>query len=178
MTMQRTLKLYRLPDQPKTKGLRPMRVEDVAQCSVLFDRFMDKFDLTPAFDHEEFQHWFMPKSGIVNSYVVENQGEITDFISFYTLPSTVMHHPSHKTIKAAYAFYNVALKTPMESLMQDALIMAKKEDFDVFNALDLMDNKQFLENLKFGIGDGNLQYYLYNWRCPSMAPEKMGLVLQ
>ena len=23
-----------------------------------------------------------------------------------------------------------------------------------------------------------LQYYLYNWRCPSMAPEKMGLVLQ
>ena len=40
---------------------------------------------------------------------------------------------------------------------QDALILAKKEDFDVFNALDLMENKTFLENLKFGIGDGNLQ---------------------
>ena len=45
--------------------------------------------------------------------------------------------------------------------------------FDVFNALDLMDNKQFLEQLKFGIGDGNLQYYLYNWRCPTMAPERV-----
>jgi len=45
--------------------------------------------------------------------------------------------------------------------------------FDVFNALDLMENKQFLEALKFGIGDGNLQYYLYNWRCPSMVPEKV-----
>ena len=42
--------------------------------------------------------------------------------------------------------------------------------FDVFNALDLMDNKEFLEKLKFGIGDGNLQYYLYNWRCPAMQP--------
>ena len=39
--------------------------------------------------------------------------------------------------------------------------------FDVFNALDLMENKQFLEKLKFGVGDGFLQYYLYNWRCPA-----------
>ena len=45
--------------------------------------------------------------------------------------------------------------------------------FDVFNALDLMENKQFLEPLKFGIGDGNLQYYLYNWRCPTMSPDKV-----
>jgi len=45
--------------------------------------------------------------------------------------------------------------------------------FDVFNALDLMDNKKFLEELKFGVGDGNLQYYLYNWRCPTIQPEKV-----
>lgn len=50
--------------------------------------------------------------------------------------------------------------------------------FDVFNALDLMDNKSVLEELKFGIGDGNLQYYLYNWKCPDMTPERIGLVLQ
>lgn len=45
--------------------------------------------------------------------------------------------------------------------------------FDVFNALDLMENKVFLEKLKFGIGDGNLQYYLYNWKCPNMKPEQV-----
>lgn len=43
----------------------------------------------------------------------------------------------------------------------------------MFNALDLMENKEFLETLKFGIGDGNLQYYLYNWRCPPVAPNKV-----
>lgn len=57
-------------------------------------------------------------------------------------------------------------------------ILFSQLGFDVFNALDLMDNKEFLEPLKFGIGDGNLQYYLYNWRCPSMPPGKIGLVLQ
>lgn len=46
-------------------------------------------------------------------------------------------------------------------------------DYDVFNALDLMENSEFLEELKFGQGDGNLQYYLYNWRCPRMQPEKV-----
>ena len=38
-----------------------------------------------------------------------------------------------------------------------------------------MENKTFLEKLKFGIGDGNLQYYLYNWKCPSMGSEKVHL---
>ncbi|XP_048416924.1 glycylpeptide N-tetradecanoyltransferase 2-like isoform X2 [Stegostoma tigrinum] len=122
MTMQRTMKLYRLPESP--------------------------------------------------------DGELTDFFSFYTLPSTIMHHPVHKSLKAAYSFYNVHTKTPLVDLMNDALILAKLKGFDVFNALDLMENKTFLEKLKFGIGDGNLQYYLYNWKCPSMAAEKVGLVLQ
>jgi hypothetical protein len=44
---------------------------------------------------------------------------------------------------------------------------------DVFNALDLMENAKFLEQLKFGIGDGNLQYYVYNWKCPPMESNKV-----
>lgn len=48
---------------------------------------------------------------------------------------------------------------------------------DVFNCLDIMDNKKFLKDLKFAVGDGALQYYLYNWRCPQMEPEKLGMVL-
>lgn len=46
---------------------------------------------------------------------------------------------------------------------------------DVFNALDLMDNAKFLEELKFGIGDGNLQYYIYNWKCSQMEPNQVGI---
>ncbi|XP_014405420.1 PREDICTED: glycylpeptide N-tetradecanoyltransferase 2 isoform X3 [Myotis brandtii] len=107
-----------------------------------------------------------------------SSGKLTDFLSFYTLPSTVMHHPAHKSLKAAYSFYNIHTETPLLDLMNDALIIAKLKGFDVFNALDLMENKTFLEKLKFGIGDGNLQYYLYNWRCPGTDSEKVGLVLQ
>ena len=148
-------------------------------------QYLMKYNLAPVFTKPEFEHWFTPQPGIVDSYVVEvnlctwiyrstsanktfhqslivwvpslchtclfclsawctyllcylisrisvqvicfaqNDGSVTDFVSFYTLPSTVMHHPVHKTLKAAYSFYNVSTRTPMHDLMQDALIAAK-----------------------------------------------------
>ncbi|XP_037266908.1 glycylpeptide N-tetradecanoyltransferase 1 isoform X2 [Falco biarmicus] len=179
MTMQRTTKLYRLPETPKTPGLRPMEHRDISAVHKLLTEYLKQFHLTPIMSREEVEHWFLPQENIIDTFVVESTpGEVTDFMSFYTLPSTIMNHPTHKSLKAAYSFYNVHTKTPLIDLMSDALILAKSKGFDVFNALDLMENKTFLEKLKFGIGDGNLQYYLYNWKCPSMAPEKVGLVLQ
>nr|XP_025871919.1 glycylpeptide N-tetradecanoyltransferase 2 isoform X3 [Vulpes vulpes]XP_055187614.1 glycylpeptide N-tetradecanoyltransferase 2 isoform X3 [Nyctereutes procyonoides] len=179
MTLQRTMKLYRLPDATKTSGLRPMEPRDVRAVRDLTNTYLKRFHLAPVMDEEEVAHWFLPQEHIIDTFVVENSsGKLTDFLSFYTLPSTVIHHPAHKSLKAAYSFYNIHTETPLLDLMSDALIIAKLKGFDVFNALDLMENKTFLEKLKFGIGDGNLQYYLYNWRCPGTDSEKVGLVLQ
>ncbi|VEN54848.1 unnamed protein product [Callosobruchus maculatus] len=173
MTMQRTLKLFKLPDRPRTPGFRKMTAKDVPQAHKLLFQYLKKFELAPEFSEEEFLHWFLPRDNIIDSFVVEDdQGRLTDMVSYYMLPSTVMHHP------AAYSFYNVSTSTPWPELMTDALISAKQLSFDVFNALDLMDNSEFLLQLKFGIGDGKLQYYLYNWRCPAMQPSHIGLVLQ
>ena len=44
----------------------------------------------------------------------------------------------------------------------------------MFNALDITENKTVLEDLKFGVGDGNLHYYFFNWKCPELPPEKVG----
>jgi glycylpeptide N-tetradecanoyltransferase len=40
-----------------------------------------------------------------------------------------------------------------------------------------MDNSKVLEELKFGIGDGNLQYYVYNWKCPEMPSNKVSFLI-
>jgi glycylpeptide N-tetradecanoyltransferase len=178
MTMQRTIKLYRLPEEPKTPGFRKMNAADCPQAFRLLYEYLKNFDLSPVYSVEEFKHWFLPRENVVDSFVVEQKGVITDFGSYYHLPSTIMNHPQHKVLKAAYSFYNVATKTPLNDFMNDILITAKNLDLDVFNALDLMENAKFLENLKFGIGDGNLQYYIYNWKCPQIDSSKVGLVLQ
>ena len=51
--------------------------------------------------------------------------KLTDLISFYHLPSTVIGHDKYNTLRAAYSFYNVSTVTPWIDLMQDALILAK-----------------------------------------------------
>ncbi|NXY38697.1 NMT1 tetradecanoyltransferase, partial [Pomatorhinus ruficollis] len=126
MTMQRTTKLYRLPETPKTPGLRPMEHKDISAVHKLLTEYLKQFHLTPVMSREEVEHWFVPQENIIDTFVVESaSGEVTDFLSFYTLPSTIMNHPTHKSLKAAYSFYNVHTKTPLIDLMSDALILAK-----------------------------------------------------
>jgi len=179
MTMARTIKLYKLPATPSTPGLRPLRSEDCAQASQLLMSYLEKFNLFMVFTEEEFRHWFSPRDGVVNCYVVEDpiSHDITDLVSFYTLPSSVLHHPRYKTLNAAYSWYNVSTKTPLVDLMRDALILANSKGFDVFNCLEIHDNKEFLEKLQFGPGDGHLKYYLFNWLARAMEPKEVGLVL-
>jgi glycylpeptide N-tetradecanoyltransferase len=38
----------------------------------------------------------------------------------------------------------------------------------VFNSLTYLDNPMFLEQQKFGKGDGYLHYYLFNYRTAKM----------
>lgn len=179
MTMARTVKMYRLPENPLIPGFRQMASKDVPAVTKLLKEYHQKFKLVPLLNQEEVAHLILPREGVLNSYVVEDPTthQVTDFCSFYHLPSTIIGNEKHKSLNAAYSFYNVATSVSLENLMQDCLIMARKDNFDVFNALNLMDNRDFLSNLKFGIGDGELQYYLYNWKCPRMEPQDVGIVL-
>ena len=80
-------------------------------------------------------------------------------------------------MKAAYSFYQVPGAHTLKELFYDLLIYAKRYGFDVFNALNAMDNETMFKELSFGVGDGNLQYYLYNWGCEQLQPGKVGLIL-
>lgn len=156
MTMQRHLKLYRLPETVKTEGLRKLKITDVPEACNLLNKHLENYDLIPVFTEEDFLHWFLPRDEIIDTYVVEkpasavaqsesmssskdtngavigspskkdNSMVLTDMVSFYTLPSTVMSHPTHNLLKAAYSFYNVSTVTPWVDLIGDALVLAKK----------------------------------------------------
>mmetsp|Transcript_15882 Transcript_15882/g.40499 ORF Transcript_15882/g.40499 Transcript_15882/m.40499 type:complete len:417 (-) Transcript_15882:103-1353(-) len=181
MTLSRTIKLHKLPAAPSTSGLRKMKKEDTAQVLKLLTEYLQQFDLACTFESEdEIAHWFLPRNNVISSYVVESEetGEVTDMMSFYSLPSTIIGNEHHKELRAAFSYYNIARTVPLKNLMEDALICARDENFDVFNALDIMENAQFMRELKFGIGDGHLQYYLYNWKMTkSLKPNEVGLVL-
>lgn len=179
MTMARTIKLYKLPEKPTIPGIRPMKANDVPQVTRLLNDYLKQYMIAPILSEEEVAHWFAHQPDVVYAYVVEDPSNhnITDILSFYTLPSTVIGHPEYSTLKAAYMFYIVPKSFSAKQLVYEALILAASTGHDVFNALDILENETFLQDLKFGPGDGKLRYYLFNWRTKQMDPSQVGLVM-
>ena len=113
---------------------------------LLFSKTPSQFDLFVHFTEEDVKHYFLPIENVIYAYVVESEEKkITDFFSFYCLPSTIINHPKHSQLRAAYSYYHVSTVTPLNTLINNALILAKKNNFDVFNALNLMENESFLQ---------------------------------
>jgi glycylpeptide N-tetradecanoyltransferase len=176
MTLARLAKLYKLPAETSTVGLRVMEARDVPGVHALLTQYLEKFQLCVMLSEADVAHWLLPRDGVIDSYVVASaEGKVTDLCSFYHLPSTILGRDD--TLRAAYSYYNVANSVSWIDLMRDCLTLAKQKGADVFNALNLMENDEFLKELKFGLGDGNLQYYIYNWGCPTMKSEEIGIVL-
>lgn len=167
---------YALPSATKIPGLRPFQPEDIDQVFTLFHEYQKRFELVQIFTKEEMTHWLLggsERASVIKTYVVETEGKITDFFSYYLLPFTVLNNTSHKELGVAYLFYYATesakeeadvYKKRMNTLITDALITAKQFDVDVFNALTCQDNPLFIKDSKFGAGDGLLNYYLFNYR--------------
>ncbi|KAK0776733.1 glycylpeptide N-tetradecanoyltransferase [Friedmanniomyces endolithicus] len=180
---------YRLDSQTSIKGLRAMKTGDLPAVKELLAKYLERFALRQEFEERELEHWLCSKEseGVVWSFVVEDGGKITDFMSYYLLESTVLKSASptnhQQTIRAAYLSYyasSAAFTTPksqaqsalqarLQILMHNTLILAKRDAFHVFNALTTMDNPLFLKESKFEPGDGRLHYYLFNWRTGKMG---------
>lgn len=114
-------------------GIRECRKSDVPSATKLLNKYLQKFELKGIFEEEEFEHWFLPRKEIVNTYVVQvhsadkisgiinlfhqnSSGEITDMISFYTLPSTIIGNQKYKTLKAGNAFLKMNLLIHMQPI--------------------------------------------------------------
>ncbi|KAJ1948661.1 glycylpeptide N-tetradecanoyltransferase [Linderina macrospora] len=219
--LAKLLSILRLPPQTSTPGLRPMRKGDVSQVRKLLNRYLkNRCEVLPIFKTDaEVAHWFMPRDDVIWTYVVddaEHPGKLSDFFSFYSLPSSVLRSEKNGsttvrgTIKPVYLYYygtktdyevkltdeekavctgqkqqkalakqkqNELIKGRLVQLMQDMLVLAKAAGFDVVNCLHMMDNREFLEEVGFGPGDGFLRYYFYNWRARAFDPSKIGLVM-
>jgi len=244
MSREEYVARYKLPATTAVPGLRELRSDDVPAVARLLRRYMRRFDMAARFTDAEVRHMFLSGCGadedsrrvrqVTWSYVVERDGRITDFFSFYSLPSSVLNHTSYSTLHAAYLFYyaseavfdaplaaarTAAEATPsplsearaaglapwqmsdrsalngaeaadeagvapweqeseaakmrlavrLRELMQDMLVLAKRQGFDVVNCLSVMDNMLFAPTLRFGPGDGFLRFYLFNWRVAPIA---------
>ena len=178
MNMARANNLYKLPKDLPVTGFRPMEEKDVEQVYELLAKFEEQFKVHGYYDKDLVRHWFIPRKNVVYSYVRESKdNKITDFISFYNLPSSILQHENYKKLMAAYSFFNINNTLTVKEIMKCALILAKNAGFDVFNCLNIMHNEEAFNDLLFGKGGGKLKYYFWNFVCPHTEPKDLSLVL-
>ena len=118
------MKLYNLPKETSTKGLRQLRKKEIRKIYPLLNEHLKEYKVSINMSAEEAVHYLNPRKDVVYSYVVEDpeSSEITDFISFYALPSTVLGNDKHDRIKAAYLYYHFTTKTKFADLLKDAIV--------------------------------------------------------
>ena len=164
---------YHLPAHHHLAGFRPMVEGDVNAVRLLLETHQQKFPVHAVFGQDAVTHWLLPRPHIMYSYVREEASVVTDFISFYALPSAVVN--TKDIVKAAYLFYHAC--ESLEAMVRAAMIEARNLGFHVFNAIQIMDNHTFIENLKFGSGSGFLNYYLYNWRTAPVPLDQLAIYM-
>ncbi|KAI9452526.1 N-myristoyl transferase [Russula earlei] len=189
---------YKVPStiSLSSTGLREMEERYVVAVTKPFKRYMERLYMIPLLEKENIRHPFLSGRGkgekaastgrrpgqVVWTNVSESR-VITDFFSFYIMSSTIVHDTTRHDLLGAACLYYYASDTAfversdelglskrrLTELVGDAIIMADQAKFYVFNALVLIDNPLFLRGLKFGCGNGLLNFYLYNWHSKALA---------
>lgn len=84
-------------------GFREIQAADFGRVTEILNSYLQGYKLRQQFTEAEVRHFLTPQKDLVYVYVVEGEDRsITDVCSFYCLPSSILHHPQHKELKAAY----------------------------------------------------------------------------
>jgi len=156
-----------------------MNEEHIPLAMNALNGYFEKYTCHPIFDEAEFRHVFL-NNNIVSSYVILKDGNVVDFVSFYKLPSKVLiqsKSTKHPFINTAYLYYYSSNTENVYSIINNAIVAAKNDGMHVFNALDIMENKLILKDLKFEEGTGRLNYYMGNYNCMEMSPTQVAKIL-
>ena len=67
-----------------------MQPEDVPRVTEMLNEYLSDVKIHILFTEAEVAHFMLPRENVIYSYVCEDETTITDFYSFYNLPSTIL----------------------------------------------------------------------------------------
>lgn len=109
---------------------RPMVKKDIPAVYNLYIQQNEKYSVKFKYSQQELGHLLMPIQDVVQTIVIEDSetNKVTDFISFYNLPSQILKQEGHNytDMKVAYLYYYGLSVNDLTEVMKYALHYAKK----------------------------------------------------
>lgn len=176
---------YQLPNKTNNKTVTMLTEDNLeyveAACDVL-NKYLSRYTIHPIFTKEEFIKRFVGDNSPMSSYVIfddNNPKEVIDFFSYSTYNLNTRNKDKvdnfeRKTIKVGRLYYYTSNITTAYRIVKDCLITAKKNNVDLFNITDIMENNTLLRELDFDPGPVKLHYNFYNWKTLDISLPQVG----
>lgn len=157
-------------------NIRKMIESDLPAMYSIFNTNKNKYRVTYNYqDLDEFSKYFSNEDNTIYTYVVENDDNITDWISFYSLPYLVSN--TREKIWTAHLLRLEITQTSVVDMMKNIFNICQQLDFDIFLTLNLFDINKHIKDLKLNTDDVNVDFYNYNYDIENISPEEWGVVI-
>ena len=167
-------KLFYSKNTNITNDMRPLEEKDIPTVTRKLNETNKSFQIAQSFREEEVKHWFLKRNNVVYSYVSK---DLSDFVSFYSI--SIATQNENTSINSSYLFHYYSKNvSTTEKLLKKSLVLAKKENFDIFNCIDIGQNTTFIELLNFDKGNATLYYHLYDHKnLPKINKTNLNIIL-
>lgn len=169
-------KLYKVKDK-LTTNLRLLEDKDIKNCVDKYNNYYKKYKIHQIFTQDEFKHKFLSKNNVIDSFVIEKNGIIMDFISIFYVKTRVFNNNKYLDYSMAQIYhYFYSDEKNFIDMIDDVLYMMKQKNIDVVNCINQMDASIFLDRLKFKERLGENNFYIWNMKCLPVNSSDIALI--
>merc|ERR1719408_425892 len=162
-SFEEEMQRYRVP--MSDVALRPMTPDDVPQMRDAFNEYVrSNHQIGISFPNNElFAHTFLPRKGLVATYIVVSDSTDVEMVSFTFNHSTILQGAGGN-LWQAQMYYSMIKSTPRQEVIAAAIErLFVEHDVDIINALPVMGfEDRDLKLTGFEGGTGTLNWYRYN----------------
>nr|QBK88437.1 MAG: N-myristoyltransferase [Mimivirus LCMiAC01] len=160
---------------------REMNENDIADAYETFVSYISKYNCYPVYTTEQFKYIFF-NNDHVTTYVLLEDDEIVDLVSYYTIPTKIISKTgtTNKTIhmiNRGYLYYYTSNEETSYRLIKDIMVVAKNNGVDDFFMLNIMENNDNLIDFNCVEIKHKINYCLHNVKIHNMQGVQIGKII-
>lgn len=132
----------------------------LSQVYNLYNDYIEKYSFYQIFTFDQFKQTFF-NNNFVESFVLVDEDDTTHVIDFISYQKVLFTNTS-TTIKCAYLYCYTSDEETAYRLIHDAIVMAYKNNVDIFYTHDLMEHTDVLPDLYFIKNNKTVHYHQHN----------------
>lgn len=164
-------KTLKLPNMISNSNFIKMEEVHIDGAYELLTNYLQRYSLFQNFTKDEFTKYFYNNNVVTSCVLLDDNGSVVDFVSYYKLAL----RRNGRTVTSANLWYYTSAYETSYRLIRDTMIIAKRNDVDIFTATDIAENHYILGELDFEKIPNSVHYNFVNWLCPELQAKQIAL---